>query len=98
MRTDERPEWLQVISTGVCGGYNWQLLLDGKTHAVLKRPGMNSYVDRCTGVTYSPVDYVLVRKRNKRYWGADINVIWTGRLTKEGRKKVEDALKEADKK
>lgn len=97
MKSDERPEWLKDVSTGVAEGRSWEVFLDGKTHAIVKQPGGSSYIDRATGVKYFPVEYVLARKKDRDYWTADIKSIWKGRLTKVGRRVIESALEEADK-
>jgi hypothetical protein len=46
---------------------------------------------------YVPVDYVLIRKREKPcYWNSDTKVMWTGRLPRGARKLLQEKLRLAD--
>lgn len=96
-RYRQQPKWLQNYFIGIAERRYCSLFLDGKRFAIIKRDGHSSYIDRGTGIVYVPVDYLLIRKREKLfYWNSDTKVMWTGRLLRGARKLFQEKLRLAD--
>ena len=91
MTPKEQPQWLKDVVQGLVGAPTYSVVAENDRYAVIKEPGGMQYHAIGSASTYYPVNFILVKK-GVHYWGGQWKTVWTGRLTKEGRKIIEHAL------
>ena len=88
---NEQPQWLKDVVLGLAEGPTYSVVLEKSHYAVIKQPGGGLYQAIGSRAKYYPVQFILVEK-GKNHWHGLWQTVWTGRLTKEGRKVIETAL------
>jgi hypothetical protein len=86
-----QPDWLKETVCGLTTSHLYTVYLERRTHAVVRCPGHNGYINRMDGVKYAPVHYVLVEK-GKNYWSHTWKELHTGRVTKLDRIRMQREL------
>lgn len=88
-----QPDWMQVYTNGLEAGNTFVLVLEGAHFAVVKFPGRT--IASGQHRFYARTQYILIEK-GKGYWAHRDKDLWTGRLTKEGKQLIKEALEKAE--
>ena len=90
-----QPDWMLAYTSQFTNGRKMRLFAESESFAILKSPGASGYVKVGSRSQYYPTEYLLIPKHMKKW--ATQEVVWTGRLTKEGKAKVLAALNSKEK-
>ena len=84
--SNEQPDWLKRITSGLVEASEIRLLIDGNKYAVIQIPGGN-WSDN-GGTHYGPTEYIFVIK------GSDRNCLRDSKIIKVGGRKTKALMNE----
>lgn len=94
-RFDRQPKWVHDYTLGLAGSRYYYSVVESTHFGVVCHQGHTSYIDRGSGLQYSPTEFVLVKK-GENYWGSSNRPLAVGRLTNFVRQRLQSALAQAE--